>query len=179
MAAELNYQANHDQLTGLMNRRAFERHLSELLIRTKLENSSHAVCFIDLDRFKLVNDTSGHRAGDELLRQVADLARGALREGDHVARLGGDEFGVILEYCDLDTAKAIAEKLRQSLQGFVFSWEGLEHSIGCSIGVVPVTSSHSRITEVLRAADTACYMAKGEGRNRVCILPETNGQDVG
>ncbi|BES70352.1 EAL domain-containing protein [Marinobacter nanhaiticus D15-8W] len=167
LASELSFQATHDELTGLFNRREFERQLASTLGRARNDGSVHALCFIDLDQFKVVNDTSGHSAGDQLLRQVAQLVRSTLRDHDILARLGGDEFGVILENCDLEQATVVAEKLRRALETIVFSWEGDNHSIGCSIGVVPITTEAPDIGELMRAADIACYVAKNEGRNRV------------
>lgn len=176
LASELSFQATHDSLTGLLNRRAFEYRLVGTLNRTRTDNSTHALFFIDLDQFKVVNDTSGHSAGDQLLRQVAEVARKALREGDILARLGGDEFGVILENCNLETAARIAEKLRSTLEQTTFTWEKEHHPIGCSIGVVPITDEATDINALMRAVDIACYMAKDEGRNRVYVSAEDDQQ---
>ncbi|WP_148863695.1 putative bifunctional diguanylate cyclase/phosphodiesterase [Marinobacter fonticola] len=169
LAYELSFQATHDELTGLFNRREFEHRLATTLGRARKDASVHALCFIDLDQFKVVNDTSGHTAGDQLLHQVSQLARSTLRDHDILARLGGDEFGVILENCNLDQAAIVAEKLRTSLESIVFSWEGINHSIGCSIGVVAITTDAPDTGELMRAADIACYVAKNEGRNRVYV----------
>lgn len=166
MSKELSYQANHDVLTGLLNRRAFERHLEAVLSEAHTEHSSHALCFVDLDRFKVVNDTSGHLAGDELLRQVAAVARHSLRESDVLARLGGDEFGIILRNLTADAAAGIAEKLRVALEEMTFNWEGRSHGVGCSIGIVPITAEVADISTLMRAVDVACYVAKDQGRNR-------------
>ncbi|WP_165855636.1 putative bifunctional diguanylate cyclase/phosphodiesterase [Marinobacter sp. JSM 1782161] len=176
MAMKLSYQATHDELTGLLNRREFEHRLAAMLGQTRAEGGQHALCFIDLDQFKVVNDTSGHGAGDELLRQVSRLAADSVRERDVLARLGGDEFGLILEDCDLDTASGIAEKLRAALEDIVFTWEGKSHSIGASIGVVPVSAQAPDISGLLRAVDIACYMAKEGGRNRVYLSAEDDQQ---
>lgn len=169
MSKELNYQANHDVLTGLINRRAFERHLETVLSEAHTEHTSHALCFVDLDRFKVVNDTSGHLAGDELLRQVAAVARHSLRRSDVLARLGGDEFGIILRNLTADAAAGIAEKLRAALEDMTFTWEGRSHSVGCSIGIMPITAEVADINTLMRAVDIACYMAKNQGRNRTCL----------
>lgn len=169
MSKELNYQANHDVLTGLINRRAFERHLESVLNQAQTEHSSHALCFVDLDQFKVVNDTSGHLAGDELLRQVAAIARHSLRESDVLARLGGDEFGIILRNLTADAAEGIAEKLRAALEGMTFTWEGRSHSVGGSIGVVPITAEVADISTLMRGVDIACYVAKNQGRNRTYL----------
>ncbi|MGP4843948.1 putative bifunctional diguanylate cyclase/phosphodiesterase [Marinobacter sp. 1Y8] len=169
LASELSFQATHDSLTGLLNRRAFEYRLLRTLNRARADNSTHALFFIDLDQFKVVNDTSGHSAGDQLLRQVAEVSRKALREGDILARLGGDEFGVILESCSLEVAATVAEKLRNTLEHTTFTWEKEHHAIGCSIGVIPITEDAADINALMRAVDIACYMAKDEGRNRVYV----------
>lgn len=174
LASELSYQATHDSLTGLMNRRAFEYRLARTLNRAHSDQTSHALCFIDLDQFKVINDTSGHVAGDQLLCQVAHAARQVLRKGDVLARLGGDEFGVILENCSLTVAAEIAEKIRRTLEDMVFVWENDHHTLGCSIGVIPITTDSKDINELMRAVDIACYMAKDEGRNRVYV---SSGED--
>ncbi|MBA6413030.1 EAL domain-containing protein [Parahaliea sp. F7430] len=169
MSKELSYQANHDELTGLLNRRAFERHLEEVLSEAQSEHSSHALCFIDLDQFKVVNDTSGHLAGDELLRQVAAIARLSLRKSDVLARLGGDEFGIILRNLSTDVAADIVEKLRAALEDMTFIWEGRSHNVGGSIGVVPITAESSDVSALMRAVDIACYVAKHKGRNQAYL----------
>lgn len=172
LSEELNYQARHDDLTGLINRRAFEGYLKEALLRAKSENFVHALCFIDLDQFKIVNDTSGHLVGDLLLQQVSQLLTAHLRKGDLLARLGGDEFGLILECCEPDEAIKIAEALRQTLVETPFSWEAKSYSIGCSVGVVPITASSGDVSDLLQTADAACQMAKEHGRNRVLLTFE-------
>lgn len=169
LSKELSHQATHDPLTDLLNRRAFEHRLASTLGRARNEETSHALCFVDLDGFKLVNDTSGHGAGDQLLRLVSSTLRTKLREGDILARLGGDEFGVILENCDLRTAAAIAEKLRNAIEQLTFVWEGRRHHIGCSVGVVRIHEHAPDTSALMRAADIACYTAKDQGRNRVCV----------
>ena len=169
MSEELSYQANHDALTGLINRRAFERHLETVLREARSEHSNHALCFLDLDQFKVVNDTSGHLAGDELLRQVAAIARHSLRESDILARLGGDEFGIILRNLSADAASDIAEKLRAAIEDMTFTWEGRSHSVGGSIGVVPITPGVADASSLMRAVDIACYVAKSRGRNRTYL----------
>ena len=170
LSTELSYLATHDSLTGLINRRAFEQQLASHLGRVRNGNEQHALCFIDLDQFKVANDTSGHDAGDQLLRQVASIIQKNLRDTDILARLGGDEFGLILQHCDLDIAHRLAEKVRASLDHLVFTWRGASHTISCSIGVVPITSETTGISALMRAADIACYTAKEEGRNRVCLM---------
>lgn len=170
LSTELSYMATHDSLTGLINRRAFEHQLASHLGRVRNEGSQHALCFLDLDQFKVANDTSGHDAGDHLLRQVSDIIAKNLREADILARLGGDEFGIILENCDLDTARHVAEKIRAALDHLVFTWQGTNHTISCSIGVVPISAESSGINALMKAADIACYSAKDSGRNRVCVM---------
>ena len=168
-AAKLSYQASHDALTGLINRTEFERRLAQALQSATGTKSQHCVMYLDLDQFKVVNDTCGHAAGDQLMRQVSSLLQHCLREGDTLARLGGDEFGVLLENCPSDAALRIADKLRETLVDFHFAWAHLSFNIGVSIGLVNVDDSSYTLAEVLRAADTACYMAKEKGRNRVQV----------
>lgn len=177
LSVKLNYQATHDELTGLLNRRAFGRHLAEYLRRARNDESEHGLCFIDLDQFKIVNDTAGHQAGDLLLRQVATLLQRHIRERDLVARLGGDEFAIILENCKLETAGELAEKLRTELEDFQFIWNDLRFQVGCSIGLTSITATSSDTSTLLRSADMACYMAKEHGRNRVHVLQEDD-QDM-
>ncbi|HLA33099.1 MAG TPA: EAL domain-containing protein [Pseudomonas sp.] len=165
--ASLSWQASHDALTGLVNRREFEYRLAQLLERLQHEHRRHALMFLDLDQFKLVNDTSGHAAGDELLRQVCGELQQHLREGDTLARLGGDEFGILLENCPAEAAERIAEALRKSVQDLRFVWGGRPFAISVSIGLVQITQGHSSLEALLRTADMACYSAKEKGRNRV------------
>ncbi|WP_052480808.1 putative bifunctional diguanylate cyclase/phosphodiesterase [Gilvimarinus agarilyticus] len=169
LSVELSYQATHDALTGIHNRRAFERRLSIVLAEARAEQLQHALLLIDLDQFKVVNDTSGHHAGDRLLQQVVDLLRRTLREHDMLARLGGDEFAVILENCGLDVAARVADKLRSELSGMTFVWEQRRYDLTCSIGVIPVSAATPDTEHLLSAADIACYLAKEQGRNRVYI----------
>lgn len=168
-AAKLSYQASHDSLTGLINRTEFERRLARALQSAGTGKTQNCVMYLDLDQFKVVNDTCGHAAGDQLMRQVSSLLQHCLREGDTLARLGGDEFGVLLENCPADAALRIADKLRETLVDFHFAWAHLSFNIGVSIGLVNVTDGMYTLAEVLRAADTACYMAKEKGRNRVQV----------
>lgn len=176
LSVELSYQATHDALTGLFNRRAFERRLVESLARARKEQTAHALCLLNIDQFKIVNDTSGHSAGDHLLRQVVGILRHTLREGDMLARLGGDEFGIVLEGCDLETASMVAEKLRAAVAGIPFSWRGRNYNVSCSIGLVPLSPAAPDIETVLRAADIACDLAKEKGRNRVYLSSEDDQQ---
>jgi len=156
-----------DPMTGLANRTQFERSLGALLIRSDDNDSQHAVCFLDLDRFKIVNDSCGHAAGDDLLMQVARIFSDTVRSGDLVARIGGDEFAVLLENCPPVQARRIADTFRAAIDNYQFFWEEQPFNIGVSIGVVPFTPGNNRLSDILGAADTACYLAKESGRNRV------------
>ncbi|ROQ21812.1 diguanylate cyclase/phosphodiesterase with PAS/PAC sensor(s) [Marinimicrobium koreense] len=172
LSMELSHQATHDALTGLFNRRAFEHRLTETLGRARTENSHHTLAFIDLDQFKVVNDTSGHFAGDRLLQQAVGIFRRCLREGDMLARLGGDEFGVIFEHCDPEQAVPVAEKLRVALDETPFAWEGNSYDISCSIGLVSISAGTPDVEHVLKSADVACYLAKEHGRNRIHLTSD-------
>jgi len=167
LARQLSYQATHDALTGLYNRRAFEEQLKESLESAREEEREHALCYLDLDQFKIVNDTCGHIAGDEMLKQLAHLLQSKVREADVLARLGGDEFGVLLRYCALDQARVIAEDLRRTVRDFRFICDEHSFETGVSIGVVAVDGRTHNLVEVQSAADVACYAAKEGGRNRV------------
>lgn len=164
--ARLAHQALHDPLTALPNRRAFEQVLEELLAASRRAGDHGALCLIDLDHFKPVNDTGGHAAGDALLRVVADLIRGRLRSEDTVCRIGGDEFAVILRGCTPADAARIADDLCEAVRGLCFEWEGREYRIGASIGFAMIDGSMDSVAEIVRAADHACYMVKREGRGR-------------
>jgi diguanylate cyclase (GGDEF)-like protein/PAS domain S-box-containing protein len=165
---QLAWAANHDALTGLANRAAFER----LLEHATAQAAKQPFCalFIDLDRFKQVNDTGGHAAGDAMLRALAQELSALLRKSDTLARLGGDEFGVLLPQCPADQAHRIAEKLCAAVEHHALAWEGATLRVGASIGLVAVNGAHAGAADVLRAADAACYAAKREGRNRVAAL---------
>ncbi len=169
MARRMAFLASHDPLTGLLNRREFETHLQQALETAQTGSREHALLYLDLDQFKIVNDTCGHIAGDELLKQLANHLQKEIRASDVLARLGGDEFGVVLEDCSVDKAKQIADLLRQSVKDFRFLWESRTFEIGVSIGLVPISRDSGGITEVLSAADSACYVAKDHGRNRIHI----------
>ena len=174
-ATRLAYLASHDTLTGLLNRREFERRVSMTLVEAPYQTSNHAVLYLDLDEFKLVNDTCGHAAGDELLRQVSAMLRPRLREGDTLARLGGDEFGVLLEHCAPEPAFLIADGLRKAISDFHFQWNQRSFKIGASVGVVNLAEGPQTLAGVLSAADAACYVAKDKGRNRIQVYsPESD-----
>lgn len=165
---QLAHQASHDTLTNLINRREFERRLQRILSSAPDPTDNHVLCYLDLDQFKIINDTCGHIAGDELLRQIAALLEGQMRSRDTLARLGGDEFAVLMEHCPIDNAARFAEKLREMIEGFQFHWRSQRFSLGVSIGVVPISVGHS-IADTLNLADLACYTAKKEGRNRIHV----------
>jgi diguanylate cyclase (GGDEF)-like protein len=156
-------------LTGLANRREFEYRLEQALHNLTRYNGRHSLMFLDLDQFKLVNDTCGHAAGDELLRHICALLQSGLRENDTLARLGGDEFGILLENCAPESAEKIAESLRQTVQNLHFVWKGRPFVTTVSIGLVHVAQNPTTLEASLRAADMACYMAKEKGRNRVQV----------
>lgn len=165
----LTWQANHDALTGLVNRSKFEQYLADALNSAKVTNSQYSLCYLDLDRFKIVNDTCGHLAGDELLRQVTALMLRQVRSVDILARLGGDEFGLLLNECPIDKALGVANALRESVQNFQFLWEEKSFRIGVSIGLVAIAPDSPSLLETLKQADIACYAAKNRGRDRVQI----------
>jgi diguanylate cyclase (GGDEF)-like protein/PAS domain S-box-containing protein len=170
VSRKLSHEAAHDPLTELVNRKEFERRLMRVLLdASDSGDGEHALCYLDLDRFKIVNDTCGHEAGDELLREIATLIGGFMRKRDTLARLGGDEFGALLENCPLQEAGQIAETVRGAVEEFRYEWAGQTFTLGVSIGVVPITASSGRMPSVLRAADAACYIAKEAGGNRVFI----------
>jgi diguanylate cyclase (GGDEF)-like protein len=170
-AHQLSYHASHDALTGLINRREFERRLEHILI-TSEPKESHAVIYLDLDQFKVVNDTWGHIAGDAVLRQVSGVLAAQVRKQDTVARLGGDEFAVLLEYCQQQQVLHIAYKIHEALQDFRFVWQKQGFTIGASIGLVPVEAGVDTLASVFRSADIACYTAKEQGRNRVHVYKQ-------
>jgi len=169
MAQQLIWQASHDALTGLVNRREFERRLGELLETAKAESREHALMFMDLDNFKAVNDTCGHGAGDELLRQLTSVMMARMRGSDTLARLGGDEFGALLESCPLDQALRIANGMRETVREFRFVWENKTFSVGISIGLMPLGADSDDVNRVLSLADACCYDAKNKGRDRVQV----------
>lgn len=169
MADQLSWQASHDSLTGLINRLEFEARLDKILVKEN-KNSQHALLYMDLDQFKVVNDTCGHIAGDELLKQLSTLFQKHIRDNDTLARLGGDEFGILLENCPLDHAQKIAENVIGDLNQYRFSWHDKSFPMGVSIGLVPFNNSDNEtISTLMSTADVACYAAKDAGRNRIHI----------
>ena len=169
LSREIEYQATHDELTGLGNRRAFEQNLAQAFADTRARASQHVVCYLDLDEFKVVNDTCGHTAGDELLRQIARLFAGVLREADHFCRIGGDEFGILLTDQSIEQALHVAERLQQRLAAYRFVWREQNFGVGVSIGMVVLDAGSESVGALLQAADSACYVAKDAGRSRIHV----------
>jgi len=170
LSEKIAYQASHDALTGLANRSQFDSYIKQAVALAYADNSEHALCYLDLDQFKVVNDTCGHLAGDELLRQLGELLRKHSRRHDFVARLGGDEFGVLMSNCSLNEAFRACENLRDLVRDFRFAWEDRSFTIGVSIGVSPINGSSGNAVNLLKEADSACYVAKDNGRNRVHVF---------
>jgi len=170
LSSQLSYQATYDDLTGLVNRREFEDRLQETIDSANEKKTENVLCYLDLDQFKVINDTCGHMAGDEMLRQLSQVLHRCIRRNDTLARLGGDEFGILLENCQLKDALIAAENYRQVVQEFRFIWENSTFNIGVSIGLTPISSIDESISEVLRRADTACFVAKDAGRNRIHVF---------
>ncbi len=170
----LSYHASHDILTGLVNRREFENRLERALKSARARETSYALCYLDLDQFKIVNDSCGHSAGDALLGQLGALLKSKIRWRDTLARLGGDEFGVLLESCSLDEALKTAEQLRVAISEFKFMWDDRSFRLGVSIGVVPITADNEDVAAMLSAADSACAAAKEAGRNRIHSFQEND-----
>lgn len=175
--ARLVYQASHDALTGLINRREFEQRLERALLSALEQGREHALCYMDLDQFKVINDSSGHAAGDELLRQLSLLLKAKLRERDTLARLGGDEFALLLENCSVTDALEVAEAFRAEVQRFRFKWGERIFAVGMSVGVVAINRSSGTAANLLSAADAACYVAKGRGRNQIHLY-ESRDSDL-
>ncbi len=169
LTQKLAYQANRDPLTKLLNRSAFEHRVKQAVAGAKAKGSRHAMCYLDLDQFKIVNDTVGHSAGDELLRQVANLFRRHTKGHDALARLGGDEFAILLLNRSLDTATELANQIVDDVRKFRFEWRDSAFSVSASIGLVEIIAASEDVGEVIRQSDVACYMAKEQGRNRVYV----------
>ncbi len=173
---QISWQATHDTLTRLINRREFENRLEKLVNSARRDGYNHVLCYLDLDQFKIVNDSYGHPAGDELLKKLSAALRVHVRGTDTLARIGGDEFGVLLYSCSLDKARLIADGLRQLVEDFRFLWNGKTLRVGVSIGLVEIDNSWQDINDVLSAADGACYSAKDQGRNRIHIYRSNDQQ---
>ncbi len=169
LTRQMSYQATHDPLTGLINRREFERRLDEAMDTAHSEEAVHMLFYMDLDRFKAVNDSCGHQAGDNMLREVAGLIKDQVRDSDYVGRLGGDEFGALLIGCPIEKARQIASDICQAIADYRFVWKDKIFNIGISIGLVEISHSTGEIQDVMAAADSACYMAKQQGRGQVHV----------
>lgn len=169
LSREIAFQATHDELTGLGNRRAFEATLAQCFALTREQGHTHVLCYLDLDEFKVVNDTCGHGAGDALLCQVAQLFLELLGPQDHLCRLGGDEFGMVLTEQALPQALRLAEQLQQRLAGYRFVWQDQSFGVGVSIGMVQLDAQSESVGALLQAADSACYVAKDAGRGRIHV----------
>jgi len=169
LAQKLSYQASHDSLTGLINRREFEIRLEQFIDRTRTDRSQHVMLYIDMDNFKIINDTCGHVAGDQLLRQISDLLERKLRRGDVLSRLGGDEFGIILDSCPVDIAEKIAKSICAEINEYHFAWESHVYKTAASIGLVTINEESEDVNSILRLADSTCYAAKDFGKSRVHI----------
>ena len=169
LSKKMEFQATHDALTGLINRHEFEHQLKTAVKTAREDNRSHAICYLDLDQFKVVNDTCGHIAGDQLLKEIASLMPHSIRSSDCLARLGGDEFGVLMFDCPVKQAEKVADSLRAAIRDFTFSWDKKTFDIGVSIGLVPIRKDSGSVQDVLRRSDSACYIAKDLGRNRVHV----------
>ncbi|HEU4780502.1 MAG TPA: EAL domain-containing protein, partial [Steroidobacteraceae bacterium] len=171
----LSYQASHDALTGLINRREFDLRLETAVTAAQRGEGEYVLLYVDLDQFKVVNDTCGHSAGDRLLRDITSLLQTRVRASDSIARLGGDEFGLLLERCSLEQAERVADSIRQAIHGYRFLWGANSLSVGASIGLVRIGRETTSAASVLSAADIACYAAKEGGRNRVHVYERDHG----
>ena len=172
---EINFRESHDVLTGLINRRTFEQRLDQLLKKSASNGSEHVLCYMDLDHFKIINDTYGHLAGDNMLRSLGHYLQELLSKRDTFGYLGGDEFGILLEGCTLNKAERVFEIIQQALHDFEFDWQGKKFSISASIGVIPINKAYTSISEVMSMADIACYSAKETGRNQIHVYKNNNG----
>ena len=178
MEKRLSYQASHDALTGLINRREFEVRLKQTIRNALAEDLTHSICFLDLDKFKIINDTSGHAAGDEFLKQVSKTIQSLLRQTDVLARLGGDEFAIILDSCSIYQAKNICNQIIKKIKDTRFNWGKNSFEAGASIGIVPITKLTVSVSEVMSSVDAACYEAKDKGRNRVQVFEPNDAEFV-
>jgi diguanylate cyclase (GGDEF)-like protein/PAS domain S-box-containing protein len=174
LSQQLSWQATHDALTGLINRREFEHLVAGALHTAKEDGHAHALLYLDMDQFKIINDTCGHAAGDVLLQLLAKMLQGQMRDSDILARLGGDELGVLLPHCPLEHARLIGEQLRQSIREFHFAWDEHSFELGVSIGIAEIKQDSKSMSELLSAADQACCLAKEQGRNRLHVYQESD-----
>ncbi|PIE42940.1 MAG: GGDEF domain-containing protein [Gammaproteobacteria bacterium] len=170
------WEASHDALTGLINRREFEKRVAKAIERAHVDGKSGLLCFMDLDGFKIVNDTCGHAAGDELLVQLSQIIGTQVRASDSLARLGGDEFGLLLEGCDEEHGQIIAKNILSGVKEYFFYFNGKSHSVGISIGMTSFSKTSGKAMEVIKEADSACYWAKESGRHRLCIFQESESE---
>jgi len=177
LSQKLEYQATHDTLTSLVNRGEFEKRLDRLLNEKSFQKYGHAICYLDLDNFKVINDTCGHLAGDAVLKQLSELLHTSIRNRDTLVRLGGDEFGILMEHCSLTQAYSVAEKILSIVEDYRFIWNENTFALGVSIGLVPIDETSGNVTDVLSAADNACYVAKDSGRNRIHVF-STNDNEL-
>ena len=178
MEKRLTYQATHDALTGLINRREFEVRLTQIIRNSTNKDVTHSICFLDLDKFKIINDTSGHAAGDEFLKQVSKTIQSKLRQTDVLARLGGDEFAIILDSCSIHQAKNICNLIIKKIRETRFNWGKNSFETGASIGIVPITNITASVSEVMSSVDAACYEAKNKGRNRIQVFEPHDAEFV-
>jgi len=178
MEKRLSYQASHDALTGLINRREFELRLKQAIRNAQTEQISHSICFLDLDKFKIINDTSGHAAGDEFLKQISKTIQSLLRQTDVLARLGGDEFGIILDSCSIYQAKNICNQIIKTIKDTRFNWGKNSFESGASIGIVPITQVTASVSEAMSSVDAACYEAKNKGRNRIQVFEPDDAEFI-
>jgi diguanylate cyclase (GGDEF)-like protein/PAS domain S-box-containing protein len=182
LTRQMTYQASHDALTGLVNRREFERRLQEAMDSAQTGDAAHALCYLDLDRFKVVNDTCGHTAGDNMLREVASIIKEAVRDSDTVGRIGGDEFALLLVGCPLEKARQIADDVVRSVGDYRFVWKDKIFNIGVSIGLVEIGRGGGAIEDLMNSADSACYVAKKQGGVHVHVYSareEANARHTG
>lgn len=178
MEKRLTYQASHDSLTGLINRREFEIRLQNVIRNSQADKTSHSICFLDLDKFKIINDTSGHAAGDEFLKQISNTIQSLLRQTDILARLGGDEFAIILDGCSIPKAKTICNQIIKVIKDTRFNWGKNSFETGASIGIVPITELTISASEIMSSVDAACYEAKDKGRNRIQVFEPNDAEYV-
>ncbi len=178
MEKRLSYQASHDALTGLVNRREFEIRLKQTFRNAQTEDTTHSICFLDLDKFKIINDTSGHAAGDEFLKQVSNTIQSLLRQTDVLARLGGDEFAIIFNSCPIHQAKKICNQIIRKIKDTRFIWGKNSFETGASVGIVPITKLTTSVSDLMGSVDAACYEAKNKGRNRIQVFEPDDAEFI-
>ena len=179
MESRIAHLASHDPLTGLVNRRELENRLRRVLETARLDDSEHGLCYLDLDRFRIVNDYCGHSAGDELLERLGDVLRSKIRRRDTLARIGGDEFAILMEHCSLAQLERVAHTVREAVAEFRYVWQDQTFDISASVGVVPISADTRTIDDVLSAADRACYTAKDRGGNRIYLYSGEQSEPAG